>query len=70
MIREVTGYRRDASWHDAPDTTVPKKLHRDDGHWFAACAGGRIILDTIPARVPGDSPALCRRRFPGVARTR
>lgn len=65
------GYTRDASWHNNPDTTSPKKVHRLDAG-MAACRPGRIILDTDGRahdveKLRAENPTmLCGRCFPAT----
>jgi hypothetical protein len=68
MIEQITAYPRDASWHDNPNTSYPKKLHRlsADDRVMAHCAPSRIMLIIEHPILVADAsdPRLCRRCFP------
>ena len=64
----VTGYQRDASWFDRPDTVRPKKLHRQKiingkGTETAFCSRMIPLVIEKPINVYPNSQMLCKRCF-------
>lgn len=71
MNADTEVWTRDASWWNHPNTTAPKKCHRqhDDPQFegMAACSPGLIMLDTdARSQRAGDvyPRSLCGRCFP------
>lgn len=61
------GYRRNASFWNSPNTSDPKRVHRDNGDGFAVCNRTKIMLNrdapVVLTSLPHDD-SLCRRCFP------
>jgi hypothetical protein len=67
-MKHITGYQRDASWFDRPDTVRPKKLHRQkiingEGTERASCSNMILLIIDNPINVYPNSPMLCKKCF-------